>query len=56
MIDIKRFYTGKSYLLKLLDEFLDDETTIKIEINPIRFDEFSTTLTKEIILCGEQRQ
>ena len=44
LMEVKKFYTVKSVLMKLLDEWLNDNETMKIEIYPIYNDEFSTWL------------
>jgi len=46
-MEIKRFYTTKSNLMKLLDEWLDEPETQKIEIHCIRIDEFSTWIWRQ---------
>lgn len=41
-MEIKRFYTSKTALMKLLNGWLDEPEIQKIEIHCIRTDEFST--------------
>ncbi len=46
-MEIERFYTGKKSLMQLLNGWLDEPETQKIEIHCIRIDEFSTWIWRQ---------
>ena len=57
IVEMPSFYIAKSTLMKLLDEWLDEHETKKIEIHPVRDDEFLVYLyrsCKETVIKDER--
>lgn len=46
-MELKSFYTVKETLMRLLDDWLDEREIKKIEIIPVRIDEFITFIYRE---------